>query len=387
MFSVLFFNHLPLFYIFAVVIALKQEGTPPDALNDLASLAEECASDEEIVQAQIIHSKSKRKKIVNQEFQESVYTRITPMEIRKMVPSDEMANVLFHRFRLNHNIAYKCKICEKVIKCAHSLNKHMVVHSDHRPYVCELCPNRKYKLEITLKNHIKQKHTNVRDFQCNICGKGFALKVYLKSHLQYHMENKPLKCPYCPKTFVVSAALNTHVNSHIGKRPFACDKCPWRFKNMSGLQSHQLVHTEERPWLCDICSLAFKSKACLQCHRKSQHTSEEHMINCPGCDATFFNMNKLMKHAQQCRGVSTLNLEMPQVTLAQEQSLNLEQQKSVLQSQNPLPQVVLAQEQLSHNPLDQESSIAELPLPEVGGHLSDLQTRIYAHVDTLIAEN
>ena len=291
-----------LFY-YSVLIAMQRDESSVFSPVESTVGAHEYNSDKQIVQTRVLTSKAGgRKSVSDEKYQESKYTRTTPLCIRKMSPSPEMAKVLFHTMLSDCSVCYKCKVCGKVIHNHKLLHGHMVVHSDHRPYVCEICPNKKYKLAITLKNHIKQKHTNVRDFTCQICGQGFALKVYLKSHMMYHMQNRPLKCPYCPKTFVVSAALDVHVNSHVGKRPFACDKCPWRFKCRNGLENHQLVHSKDRPWLCDVCSMTFKSKGCLQSHRKTQHTKTKRFA-CSTCGATYNFCSKLIKHAEKCGGV------------------------------------------------------------------------------------
>lgn len=81
---------------------------------------------------------------------------------------------------------HTCGVCKKSYRLAASLEKHLKVPCELRPYKCEDC-GKAFKRPDHLKAHSRM-HTGERPFLCTLCGKTFRQK----NHLQRHVERKHL---------------------------------------------------------------------------------------------------------------------------------------------------------------------------------------------------
>jgi uncharacterized Zn-finger protein len=84
---------------------------------------------------------------------------------------------------------FQCPLssCRKVFKRKDNLKCHMRTHDPKRsrPFACSSC-DRSYLRSIDLKRHIETLHEGIRDFQCDLCKKGFTRKEGLMAHLNRH---------------------------------------------------------------------------------------------------------------------------------------------------------------------------------------------------------
>jgi len=89
------------------------------------------------------------------------------------------------------------KDCGKVLGTRYSLQKHLRLHGDIRPFTCNFsgCQKRFHESN-TLKRHFRI-HTGERPFKCCFAGciKAFADNSNYHRHLQSHTGAKPFKCP------------------------------------------------------------------------------------------------------------------------------------------------------------------------------------------------
>ena len=95
------------------------------------------------------------------------------------------------------------------------LMRHVHSHTGYKPFTCEHpgC----YKAFVTkeqLKNH-ETTHTKSRKYQCDQCGKAFAVKSALTTHITaVHEEKKTHTCEICGKAFADSSNLSKHKQTH-----------------------------------------------------------------------------------------------------------------------------------------------------------------------------
>lgn len=83
----------------------------------------------------------------------------------------------------SENPIFRCHIrgCDKVYDQLHYLKRHLITHSDERPY------------------------------QCDECGQGFKCMAHLKGHAKVHQNDYPYACAECQSAFKRSGDLNKHV--------------------------------------------------------------------------------------------------------------------------------------------------------------------------------
>lgn len=88
-------------------------------------------------------------------------------------------------------------------------------------------------------------HTGFKPFPCPYpgCDKGFVTKEQLKNHETTHTKARKYKCDQCGKAFAVKSALTTHITAvHKEKKTHKCDTCGKAFADSSNLSKHKQTH-------------------------------------------------------------------------------------------------------------------------------------------------
>ena len=141
---------------------------------------------------------------------------------------------------------HTCDVCKSVLSSRGALAKHLIIHSDKKPFQCDQC-DLQFNQNRDLKTHKMQKHTLQRPHVCGICGKGFVHKFYLMEHMTYHTGEREYQCNFCGKTFPAQSALTKHMKRHSSTRSFACHLCSKAFVVKKDLNVHvKLVHEKPR---------------------------------------------------------------------------------------------------------------------------------------------
>uniref|UniRef100_A0A8C9T567 Zinc finger protein n=1 Tax=Scleropages formosus TaxID=113540 RepID=A0A8C9T567_SCLFO len=194
---------------------------------------------------------------------------------------------------------FDCPACDKKFISTNQLKRHMITHSEKRPYTCEVC-SRSFKRLDQVTAH-KIIHSEDKPYKCKLCGKEFAHRNVYKNHKKTHSEERPFQCEECKALFRTPFSLQRHLLIHNSERTFKCDQCDATFKRKDTLNVHiQVVHDGHKKYKCDLCEKAFVTPSVLKSHKKT-HTGEKEKI-CPYCGQKFASNGTLRVHIRSHTG-------------------------------------------------------------------------------------
>ena len=65
---------------------------------------------------------------------------------------------------------------------------------------------------------------------------GFMLTIWY-----FYSGEKPFSCEHCGRMFAVKHHLVTHLRIHTGERPYGCSRCDQKFKHLSTRRNHKCI--------------------------------------------------------------------------------------------------------------------------------------------------
>uniref|UniRef100_A0A3B3T3J1 Zinc finger protein n=1 Tax=Paramormyrops kingsleyae TaxID=1676925 RepID=A0A3B3T3J1_9TELE len=260
------------------------------------------------------------------------------------------SSVNLQEHRKVHEV-FDCPACDKKFISTNQLKRHMITHSEKRPYTCEVC-SRSFKRLDQVTAH-KIIHSEDKPYKCKLCGKEFAHRNVYKNHKKVmrmgraptytsiylyiyiyissyegklsaiggrRYDNfpasvssppdpppfsipgeRPYQCPYCDKAFSKNDGLKMHIRTHTREKPYKCIECNKAFSQKRGLDEHMRTHTGEKPFQCDVCDLSFSLKKMLIRH-KLTHNPNRPMAECQLCHKKFTRNDYLKVHMENVHG-------------------------------------------------------------------------------------
>lgn len=159
---------------------------------------------------------------------------------------DETVNRRQMEYHLNeHNdiYPYPCTQCKKSFSSPIKLRRHAKRAHTHLQCVCQICGIVCKNREI-LNKHDKIVHAKKFTCQCEICNQIFSTPDVLKRHMMIHTDIKPFACSVCNATFRTRSNLKAHNRIHTQEKPFKCEICDANFSYHLALRKHVRYHVE-----------------------------------------------------------------------------------------------------------------------------------------------
>ncbi|XP_066538491.1 zinc finger protein 1035 [Hoplias malabaricus] len=235
---------------------------------------------------------------------------------------------------------FKCSICTKTFTNARNLRRHVLTHTDVKPYRCKACETcfsrsdhlklhqmhckgKRQRLEVRIEkinvnqfggDWQSQVQQSNEVFECKVCSKQFPAKTSLARHIaMLHTTIKPYSCKKCGNMFSSQKSLSRHVlmvnckrsTENILKPPqpnTSIQPCRETSKILQRIQGH---YSSKFKFNCEYCPRRFKTQSQLSLHNRL-HTGEK-PYGCPRCGECFIRRDYLQRHSIKCRGKGETN--------------------------------------------------------------------------------
>lgn len=106
----------------------------------------------------------------------------------------------------------KCEHCDQRFDTRSNLERHQKLHlTTKKSFICDHCGLEYYTL-AALKEHTATKHnpSGKKLHECEVCKKSFVSRGLYKRHIVVHSEDRPFHCEHCSNAF----KLKTHLVRH-----------------------------------------------------------------------------------------------------------------------------------------------------------------------------
>jgi len=240
-----------------------------------------------------------------------------------------------------HTYKFSCTYCERKLKTANELDRHLIVHKDiisekDGELNTNACPEceKTFCNKAYLKTHQKLIHNSKKPHSCNECSKSFKMLSNLKQHMNLHTKNKIFICTICSRTFSRSTTLKLHGKKHIGesilptnepmqigensvppmepsqigeisllpKKPSNIGENSVPFKEPSHIGEKSVPTTKQRKkqerknmaFPCDECNRGFSAEFNLRYHKR-MHSGKQ-LYTCKQCYKSYPNNTRLRAH-------------------------------------------------------------------------------------------
>ena len=174
---------------------------------------------------------------------------------------------------------FECDVCGECFAQKATLDNHKAIkHEEGLKLVPCTWPgcSEKFKNSKELATHFKKFHV-VTDHQCHKCKMYCTTKRGLNLHIDKCEDNRNFKCTVCGAAFTRQDVLDAHMkHKHSDERNYVCEVegCGQAFKSEANLRSHMKSHCDKMPHQCPYCKKAYKRHGSLQTHVFKKHPEE-----------------------------------------------------------------------------------------------------------------
>ena len=193
----------------------------------------------------------------NEKRTEDVRTRVKCKMCEKICRSKH--DLKGHMQKHNTDKNYVCQECGKEMKRRESLKYHMLAHKGILSVHCDECGDM-FVSTVAMLSHKMNKHYTEGIYMCPTCNRDCHNKHKLKRHMVGHTDIRPFPCRAgggCERAFQTTQVRNTHEKWHTGVKDYPCTKCPKEFMQPQQLSVHMKRHNNIRDHKCLTCGRLF----------------------------------------------------------------------------------------------------------------------------------
>ena len=184
-----------------------------------------------------------------------------------------------------------CHLCLKKFKKGYNLRQHLMIHSNEKPFHCDIC-GKNFVQKSQLNRHLTSH--KLKNQSSKNCEEEISFEAVTKSGRKIAIEPQRLfKCQNCD----FETASHPKWLSHSHSQVFDCQNCDKKFASEKSLKSHRKIcETTEKDLQCSICQKGFSCQTYLKKHFLTHE--QETAIKCKVCDKTFKRMDNLKRHSK-----------------------------------------------------------------------------------------
>lgn len=205
-----------------------------------------------------------------------------------------------NRYLSHHKVVHSaekrftCETCGKQFRREGDYNMHLSTHTQ-KPSECKIC-GKKFGLHRNLLQHEIIHREPEKKFECTLCDKRFRRHCDYQAHVNSHTSD-PYRCSVCDRTFPLRRNLLQHEVVHTQVRNYECEICAKKFRRQCDYNLHVQVHSNQA-YVCSLCGKAFSLKRSLVQHLGGHKVKT---IGCEICGKEFKRKSQYGRHLP-CRG-------------------------------------------------------------------------------------
>ncbi|XP_078143125.1 zinc finger protein 1035 [Centroberyx gerrardi] len=238
---------------------------------------------------------------------------------------------------------YKCKFCTKTFMKSRNLRRHILTHTEVKPYRCKACDScfsrydylkvhqsrcrgKRQRLEVCIPkislDDVGKGWQNKFDrltiekqqtFECNLCSRSFSAQSKLSRHFSMFHATKSFSCTRCGASFTLEKSLKRHKRLSKCRRASSqtngslpvrtnpqTENVTRQLHGMTSriLQRIQPYFNKKHKYVCNYCPRSFGTSSQLRVHTRL-HTGEK-PFGCEHCGERFIRRDYLQRHSVKC---------------------------------------------------------------------------------------
>lgn len=230
---------------------------------------------------------------------------------------------------------FKCKFCTKSFMKPRNLRRHILTHTEVKPYRCKACDScfsrydhlkvhqsrckgKRRRLEVCIpkislddigkgwQNKFGfQSSEKQQAFECNVCSKTFSVQSELSRHVAMFHVTKSFRCTQCGKSYAHESTLKKHKKLRRCRRFSSETKASVDppTENVTKVVKSKILQriqpfNKKYKHVCSYCPRAFQCSGQLRVHTRL-HTGEK-PFSCDDCGEKFIRNDYLQRHWAKC---------------------------------------------------------------------------------------